>query len=308
MGSGTVGVSADTFARRLVPADGQLQLFRHDGFWAKERYEEPLVWFRAANLVAGFPAHLLVARVPHSMQWLLSSRELSGSIVAVVSSPLLNISLLRVTWCGALIVQTHWGMLLSVPGASAVRDRTLPGAQPITTMEPSEDAAVWGTYWSTAEATVPAVSDLVHPGSMMEEFTTAAAHDDHLDVPPPSHPHDLWSPLSSTGVCHRGGPSLSEDLLGLPRTPPLPGLLSPSTSEIAPGIGSSQAGSCTEGGGSSTEDTTRAAPQHSGEARGEGSITAPTQPVNDAVVHMTSLAKHFHVPRKEAAAGNLPSV
>ncbi|KAK1869272.1 hypothetical protein I4F81_011751 [Pyropia yezoensis] len=181
-----------------------------------------------------------------------------------------------------------------------------PCSQPTADMEPREETTVWGTYWATGE-TVPAVSDpsdLMHPGMAEAAFTSSAAHvNEHLDVPPSYSPHDLWSPvLSSSGVCHRGGPYLSEDSLGLPRTPPLPVLLSPLTSERAPGIKSSQEGSCTEGGGSLTDNTAGVTPQQNGETGGDGSNAAPTQPVNDAVVHMASLAKHFHVPRKEAAA------
>lgn len=181
-----------------------------------------------------------------------------------------------------------------------------PCSQPTADMEPREETTVWGTYWATAE-TVPAVSDpsdLMHPGMAEAAFTSSAAHvNEHLDVPPSYPPYALWSPvLSSSGVCHRGGSYLSEDSLGLPRTPPLPVLLSPLTSERAPGIKSSQEGSCTEGGGSITGNTAGVTPQQNGETGGDGSNAAPTQPVNDAVVHMTSLAKHFHVPRKEAAA------
>lgn len=150
---------------------------------------------------------------------------------------------------------------------------------------------------------MPVVSDLMHAGSSVEEFTNVATHDEHLGVPSTYPPHDLWSPLSSSGACHRGGQDLSEDLLGLPRTPLPQALLSPFAPELAPGIGSSQAGSCTEGGGSPAGESAGPSLHQSGEVRGEGSTVAPTQPVNDAVVHMTSLARHFHMPRKEAAAG-----
>lgn len=190
-------------------------------------------------------------------------------------------------------------MLFGVPGVAVEGDNMLPCSQPVAAMEPAEDTTAWGTYWATA---VPAVSDLMQPGSMVDEFNTTAAHDEHLGVPSSYTPHDLWSPLSSSGVCHRGDPYLSEDSLGLPHPPPLPALLSPVTSELAPGISSSEAGSCTEGGGSPADDSAGGAPQHGGETGGDASVVAPTQPVNDAVVHMTSLAKHFHVPRKEAAA------
>lgn len=193
-------------------------------------------------------------------------------------------------------------MLFGVPGVAVEGDNMLPCSQPVAAMEPADDTTAWGTYWATA---VPAVSDLMQPGSMVDEFNTTAAHDEHLGVPSSYTPHDLWSPLSSSGVCHRGDPYLSEDSLGLPHPPPLPALLSPVTSELAPGISSSEAGSCTEGGGSPADDSAGGAPQHGGETGGDASVVAPTQPVNDAVVHMTSLAKHFHVPRKEAAAGKL---
>eukprot|EP00168_Porphyra_purpurea_P005147 TRINITY_DN1619_c0_g1_i1.p1 TRINITY_DN1619_c0_g1~~TRINITY_DN1619_c0_g1_i1.p1 ORF type:complete len:278 (-),score=7.21 TRINITY_DN1619_c0_g1_i1:152-985(-) len=175
-------------------------------------------------------------------------------------------------------------------------------ARPASPMGPADEVG-WSTWDGPMGSTHAAPEIVEHDG--------ANAYNSELN--PDLSP---CGPLGSDGLPFTGTvadvwptsfpPSVATCTTSGVFTPEPPGLhlpdvstLSPLLPEPFPGshVGSSQGESCTEGGGA----LLGVAVGRVG-VGGEAPAAAAPRPVDDAFVHKSTLARHFHVPRKEAAA------